>query len=609
MLTDAEIDRAARELSDFRRDDVLSKVLTKYGDLLEDYRRLKSDYEEERESRERYKKLAREQERNPYALVLVDGDGYIFQDLLVQKGSDDGGGNAARALNEAVRASLQAKGLDHCQVMVRVYADVAGVSKALYKAGLCGPEKRSLSPFIASFNRSFGHTDFVDAGDLKENADFKLRALLRLHADNAQCKHIYFAACHDVGYISELTPHKGDSGRFTLLRTSGVNFHQQFTKLDLGIETFPGVFRSTPLDVAMQLRSHRAGSTGNTKTATTGPAGGGGGGGGASAPPGKNNSAHPSIDDTRASSQGDDSNGADNNQRICRFYQQGKCKYGTGCKNAHVSDRLSSITSWRTAGRGNISQSDGRLSAQDHDGEESPSAGTGRLHFQQKNVQQHIQQNHGRLENNNNNDDGRIPTGPGYVDLSELPKKESIPKGHVAVNKDDFRLDAYIPPVTVAVQTELMTRIRTRPVCNRWHLTESCSRGDDCFYDHEPLTPTSKRALELLARSIRCQAGGKCRNNLCTKGHVCQNQQCRHYGGKDSCKLPWRTHREDLSVAWFIPAIVPSQLQYENGSYDGDAMSQSNESVDDGAMVDDGGAIDEEHSQTSENNSAAHGKY
>jgi hypothetical protein len=602
MLANAEIDCAARELSDFRREDVLSNILTKYGDLLEGYRRLKSDYEEERESRERYKKLVREQERNPYAMVLVDGDGYIFQDLLVQKGSDDGGGNAARALNEAVRASLQTKGLDHCQVIVRVYADVAGVSKALYKAGLCGPEKRSLSPFIASFNRSFGHADFVDAGDLKESADFKLRALLRLHADNAQCKHIYFAACHDVGYISELTPHKGDSSRFTLIKTSGANFHQQFTKLDLGIENFPGVFRSTPLEVAMQLRSHRAGSTGNTKTATRG---GGGAGGGTLAQAGKNNSAHPNTDGTQASSQGGESNGGDSNQKICRFYQQGKCKYGTGCKNAHVSDRLSSITSWRAAGSRGNTQSDGRLSAQDHDGEESPSAATGRLHFQQKNVQQHVQQNYGHLENSN--DDGRIPTGPGYVDLFKLPKKESIPKGHVAVTKDDFRLDAYIPPVTVAVQTELRSQVRIRPVCNRWHLTDSCSHGDDCFYDHEPLTPTSKRALELLARSIRCQTGGKCRDNLCTKGHVCQNQQCKHYGGKDSCKLPWRSHREDLSVALFLPAIVPSQLEYETGSYDdGDSMSQFNERVDDGALVDDG-AICEEHSQNSDNNSA-HGK-
>lgn len=553
MLTDAEIDHAARELADYRRDDVLSRVLTKYGSLLDDYRRLKSDYEEERETRERYKKLAKEQERNPYAMVLVDGDGYVFQDLLVQKGSDDGGGNAARALNEAVRASLQTKGLDHCQIMVRVYADVAGVSKALNKAGLCGPEKRSLAPFVANFNRSFGHTDFVDAGDLKENADFKLRALLRLHADNPQCKHIYFAACHDVGYISELTPHKGDHGRFTLVRTPGVNFHPQFTKLDMGIENFPGVFRSTPLDMAMQLRSQRAGSTPITKTTTM-----------------STMTRHSSIgDDPRDASPGNEWGGMDT-QKVCKFYPQGKCKYGNGCKNAHISDRLSSVTSWRGASRGNIQ------SARDFDADELRTT-TGRHELQQKNAHY----NHGRL-----NDEGGHSSAPGYIDLSGLPKKENIPTGFVAVNQDDFRLDAYLSPVSSTVQSELRARIKSRPVCNKWHLTDSCPRGDDCYYDHAPLNPSAKRALELLARSLRCQAGGKCRNSLCTKGHICQNQQCKYYGGGDPpCKLPYRSHKEDLNVASFQPAVVPSQLQYDNGAFEN--MSQTNESVDDGPLEED----------------------
>lgn len=66
---------------------------------------------------------------------------------------------------------------DHCRVMVRVYANLAGLSKAVSKAKLCGAEKRSLAPFVASFNRSNDLFDFVDAGELKENADFKIRAM------------------------------------------------------------------------------------------------------------------------------------------------------------------------------------------------------------------------------------------------------------------------------------------------------------------------------------------------------------------------------------------------------------------------------------------------
>ncbi|KAH8743255.1 hypothetical protein F5883DRAFT_722746 [Diaporthe sp. PMI_573] len=103
--------------------------------------------------------------------------------------------------------------------------------------------ERASLPAIAL--TSYGLTDFVDAGEFKENADFKLREMLRLYAENAQCKHIYLAACHDAGYVSQLTAYRGHSDRFTLIRTSGLHFHDEFTKLGLGIEELPGVFRAT----------------------------------------------------------------------------------------------------------------------------------------------------------------------------------------------------------------------------------------------------------------------------------------------------------------------------------------------------------------------------
>ncbi|KAJ4209635.1 hypothetical protein NW759_013282 [Fusarium solani] len=139
--------------------------------------------------------------------------------------------------------------------MVRVYANLVGLSKSLCKNGLCGAEKRSLSSFVAGFNRSYGLADFIDAGELKENADFKLKAILRLYADNAQCKHIYFAACHDVGYVSDLTPYRGNQDRFTLIRTPSLLFHKEFEKLGINIEELHGVFRQTPLTYAASSQS------------------------------------------------------------------------------------------------------------------------------------------------------------------------------------------------------------------------------------------------------------------------------------------------------------------------------------------------------------------
>jgi hypothetical protein len=188
--------------------------------------------------------------------------------------------------------------------MVRVWANLVGLSKTLHKAGLAGPEKRSLSSFVASFNRSYGLFDFVDAGEWKENADFKLRAMLNLYAENSQCKHIYFAACHDVGYISDLTMHIGNKERFTLITSPGIKFHDEYTKLGMGIEELTGVFHPTPLN-ATSYHSPRSSSVSTKIPSAT--------------------ASH--LNNFEASER-----------KICYFYQIGKCKYGRDCNNLHVDD-------------------------------------------------------------------------------------------------------------------------------------------------------------------------------------------------------------------------------------------------------------------------------
>lgn len=80
MLSEKELDAAAQQLADYRKNDALSDILTKFEHLLGEFKRLRSDYEEVREARERWKQQARGQECKPFVLVLVDADGYIFKD-------------------------------------------------------------------------------------------------------------------------------------------------------------------------------------------------------------------------------------------------------------------------------------------------------------------------------------------------------------------------------------------------------------------------------------------------------------------------------------------------------------------------------------------------
>lgn len=507
MLTDKEIDEATLQLTDYRQRDTLPNILSHYETLLEDYRRLKSDYEEERDARERYKKQARGQERNPFVLVLVDGDGYVLHDTYISRGAD-GGSEAAAMLNTRIRTSLAEKGLEHCEIMIRVYANVAGLSKALNKVGLGGAEKRSLAPFIANFNRSFPLTDFIDAGEYKENADFKLRGLLRLYAENAQCKHLFFAACHDAGYVSELTQYRNQSDRFTLIQTPGLYFHDEFRKLGLGIEELHGVFR--PSGSAMDTiypKPFQASHSSNTKTAPqTGPP--------------------TPVTKTQQTSKAEST--------PCPFYKAGKCRYGAYCRNVHPDGYIAPALS-----------NSGRL-VRDWRSESGNSEQNG-VGFATNIIKQ------------------RESYVMSPIDPKQLPKKDDIPDGSIAINESGHRLDPYIAPTSYDLDSRLKSRSASQRLCNSMHLLGSCN-NPKCEYDHTYLEEDLKPALANLARSVPCPKRGTCRSIRCTYGHVCQKPDCKFRGGKSYCKLGQALHINDLVAAQFAPAAVSRQLSNEHPS-------------------------------------------
>ncbi|KOC10822.1 hypothetical protein AFLA70_137g002681 [Aspergillus flavus AF70] len=234
MLGDAEIQALDDHLGNVLRENQqhhenIQGLLQQFHLLLDNYNRLKSDYEEEKEAREKYKKLARGQ----------------FKDHLVKAGAE-GGMKAAQLLNDSIKELLNdqlGSQADQCRVMVRIYSNILGLSKTLARAGLVGNEARSLSPFASSFTRSQDLFDYIDAGDKKEGADYKIREMFRLFADNNQCKHIFFAGCHDAGYLSLLTPYRGKADRITLIKTA--SFHPEYDKLGLPVREISAVFTST----------------------------------------------------------------------------------------------------------------------------------------------------------------------------------------------------------------------------------------------------------------------------------------------------------------------------------------------------------------------------
>ncbi|KAF1356314.1 hypothetical protein BDV97DRAFT_4773 [Delphinella strobiligena] len=548
MLNENELEGLDRELSDFRlanskHHDSLQELTDNYSQLLEDYRRLRSDYEEEKESREKYKKLARGQERNPFVLVLVDGDGYIFDDALITAGAE-GGVKAANLLNAAIKDRLIRLGHDvaDARIMVRIYTNLAGLSKALARAGLSGNEARSLAPFCASFTRARDLFDFVDAGDKKENADFKIREMFRLFADNSQCKHIFFAGCHDNGYLSMLTPHIGKSDRISLIR--GAYVHQDFLNLQLRMEDFPGVFRSYPLEGY------------NSAYRPT--------------PPISKSSNHsiPSHSNHSQHHYNDPSPPPSTSGKICTHYLKGMCKYGSGCRNIHVTS-----DSWRNSGTNGQQKSPpqgpslfGRLSSA--------------LDFSAADAQ-----------NSNFNPPQGLPAS------ALLPRLTAENENMIPLNQDGNRLDFYLKPPTAEQWNAYTQRAKIHKMCNDYQLTGHCNNGLQCHYDHSPLEPHLKHVLKLIVHDYPCGRRGACRVKGCNLGHICYREGCHGSNGKGGCRLNRSMHGIDPNVADWVPAVQPSANGWSNnGSSAGEADDLSSGTTDtDDSVSERGGAEFDSH--------------
>ncbi|KAJ5082237.1 Zinc finger CCCH-type [Penicillium argentinense] len=475
MLRDSDIDSLNNHLATLSQENEkhhenLQAVLKQFRDLLDDYSSLKSDYEEVKEGREKYKRQARGQERNPFVLVLVDGDGYLFKEHFIKAGSD-GGINAAGELSETVRELMHTTmgaEADRCRIMVRVYANILGLSKVLARNGMVGHEARSLSPFVSAFNRAQDLFDFVDAAEKKEGSDYKIREMFRLYADMNQCRHIYFAGCHDTGYGSLLTPYRGKGDRITLLK--GAGFHREFEELGLPIRELPSVFMSTP------LTSNKTVPSVNTKLANFPTNGSNGTNGATGTVPTKPICKHfqkePPLNPTFFACYSIDTS-------------QGICRFGNNCIKQHVMPNQQLPKP----------------------GDESPKQLWSAPHT--------------------------VGRSQEFLS-TELPPNNGKSNEYIPVNESGERLDTYCPQPSSDALDEYHRRAKSAKVCNSYHLSGECGDMSCPYDHSEVSDeivevlryivlqhPCSKAGA---CRSIKCYLGHLCQKPNC-KG--VKSWQCR----------------------------------------------------------------------------------
>ncbi|EFE41342.1 CCCH zinc finger DNA binding protein [Trichophyton verrucosum HKI 0517] len=120
-----------------------------------------------------------QKDQEPFVIALLDGDGMIFRDSLVQQG-EKGGKDAANQLWLAIRdyTSETFTNIHSPKIVARIYANVRGLGETLFKAGII--DKPSVfEDFVRGFNGGRLLFDFVDVGSGKDRADDKLAELTR----------------------------------------------------------------------------------------------------------------------------------------------------------------------------------------------------------------------------------------------------------------------------------------------------------------------------------------------------------------------------------------------------------------------------------------------
>ncbi|KAL9619171.1 MAG: hypothetical protein Q9160_006180 [Pyrenula sp. 1 TL-2023] len=211
---------------------------------LEDQSRLRRDYKLRAELAEKANS------RNPYVLVLVDADGYIFNEKWL-KDSESGGIEAAYGLRtEVLRYLKRQVGLNlpsEYDIVVNMYANQRGLAKAIVEAGFL-PDTSAFDNFVCKLNQSQPLFLWADCGPGKERVDAKIRENYRFHAYQSSCRAIFLACCHDSGYVAEFNKYRRDpivEPKTVLVRAAaqarGFN-DLSFAQCELGM-----VFQDEPL--------------------------------------------------------------------------------------------------------------------------------------------------------------------------------------------------------------------------------------------------------------------------------------------------------------------------------------------------------------------------
>lgn len=117
------------------------------------------------------------QDREPFVVVLLDGEGMIFKDEYLQQG-EEGGRSAAKQLEAGLRSYLSKNlpGINEPKLLTKIYLNVKGFGELCSRSGLI-TDAAAIHDFIRGFNETMSFSEIIDIGSDKNRAYNKIEGL------------------------------------------------------------------------------------------------------------------------------------------------------------------------------------------------------------------------------------------------------------------------------------------------------------------------------------------------------------------------------------------------------------------------------------------------
>ncbi|KIX08216.1 uncharacterized protein Z518_02872 [Rhinocladiella mackenziei CBS 650.93] len=189
-------------------------------------------------------------DRNPFVVILIDGEDMIFTKELLSKG-EKGGKEAVSAISDAVSAFVaqHLHHLDSPKVATRIYANTKSLSDMLAKLKII--ERPAIfDDFVRGLNSTRVLFEFVDAGSRTESTKEKVCEQFNINLYDCHCHQIILGCSSDDKYASLLQDTIKDPAvldHITLLE--GIPFEKEIAAIKNNFKStkFENVFRTTKL--------------------------------------------------------------------------------------------------------------------------------------------------------------------------------------------------------------------------------------------------------------------------------------------------------------------------------------------------------------------------